>query len=217
MITHHHRYMSHVPRWGIVPVSRFQSVAEHSYYVSLYVMELLNLPCFDHWDQSRKYCAIKYALIHDVSEARMSDIPGPVKRMIKDPAKYEATERRVVRDMGFVDRYGHDYYVDEDIKDLVKVADLIDETMFLVMELQGGNGHVKILLQQVKDRLGKALASAMCLITYLPDVSSWVEQMEAEISLGLVTLQNDEDVVKAASSVFECDCTHGCHKCDIPF
>lgn len=217
MITHHHRYMSHVPRWSIVPVSRFQSVSEHSYFVSLYVMELLKLPCFDHWTQDRKFCALRYALVHDVAEARMSDIPGPVKRMIKDPAKYEATERRVTRDMGFVDRYGQDYYEDSDIKDLVKVADLIDEFMFLTMELQGGNGHVRILLQQVKDRLDWATTSATCLVTWLPDVSSWVDQMAANISLGLVTLQNDEDIGKTADPVLDCDCTHGCSKCDIPF
>lgn len=194
MITHHHRYMSHVPRWGIVPVSRFQSVSEHSYFVSLYVMEMLKLPAFDHWTQDLKFCALRQALVHDVAEARMSDIPGPVKRMIKDPAKYEATELRVTRGMGFVDKYGQDYYTDEGIRSLVKVADLIDEYMFLTMERVGGNGHVTILQIQVEARLSSAVANCDVLGHCKADVLSWVGTMMDELTTGLVTLQNNEDV-----------------------
>lgn len=217
MITHHHRYMAHVPRWGIVPTSRTQSVAEHSYFVSLYVMELLKLPCFDYWSHDRKFCAVRYALVHDVAEARMSDIPGPVKRMIKDPAKYQKVEDDVTRGMGFEDRYGHQYYTDADIIALVKVADLVDELLFLTMEKVGGNGHVSVLFKQVEERLGAAVDKCNVLGEFRPDVLSWAGSMVEEIERGLVTLQNNADVDMHLSSVLKCDCTHGCHKCDIPF
>lgn len=212
MITHHHRYMSHVPRWGIVPTSRVQSVAEHSYYVSLYVMEMLKLPAFDHWTSDRKFCAVRYALVHDVAEARMSDIPGPVKRMIKDPAKYEETELRVTRDMGFVDKYGQDYYTDEEIKALVKVADLIDEYLYLNMEAIGGNGHIKTLLPQVWDRLTSAIFAFELLGPCLNTVQAWVVGMVVSIRDGVDTLQNDTDVKPV------CVCPDApCAACEIPF
>lgn len=198
MITHHHRYMAHVPRWGIVPTSRVQNIAEHSYFVSLYVMEMLKLPAFDHWTHDRRFCAVRYALVHDVAEARMSDIPGPVKRMIKDPAKYEETELLVTRGMGFVDKYGQDYYTDDDIKALVKVADLIDEYLYLNMEAIGGNGHVKTLLPQVWDRLTSAIFALELLGPCLSTVQAWVVGMVVSIQDGVDTLQNDTDVKPAA-------------------
>lgn len=207
MITHHHRYLSTVPRWSVVPTSRFQNVAEHSYFVSLYVSELLKLPCFDHWTQDRKFCALRYALVHDVAEARMSDIPGPVKRLIKDPAKFEEVETSVVRDMGFVDKYGQDYYTDADIRALVKVADLVDEFLFLTMEETGGNGHVAALLPKVRERLLSAIEGCDALNGYREWVRDWVDTMLGGIAHGVMTLQNNADVDK---TVAECSDRRRC-------
>lgn len=66
--------LSHVPRWCIVPMTRPQTVAEHSYRVAIMVSWMLGmgLDCL----------TLTRALSHDVEEARTGDIPGPTKRIL---------------------------------------------------------------------------------------------------------------------------------------
>lgn len=72
-----------VPRWTTHPVTRGESVAEHSYRVAILALEIQErlasasgvvIPCAD---------LIRYALVHDGSEARIGDIPSPAKREIE--------------------------------------------------------------------------------------------------------------------------------------
>lgn len=156
MFSHYFRMLSHVPRWAIIPKLRQQSVAEHSYYVSLYVAELVQQHHND-WDPQKKFQAVMYALIHDAAEARMGDWPGPVKRMLVDDDKKHAHEAKVLVQMGWSAEFvkGQD-----DIIRLVKVADLIDETFYIGMELAMGNSMLENVWNGVLDRLGKAMMRA---------------------------------------------------------
>lgn len=198
MFNHYARVLASVPRWAIVPTIKQQSVAEHSYYVSLYVAELLGLRIFDHWDPERKFMALRAALIHDAPEARMSDIPGPVKRGIKDPAKYDALERQVMAGFGYTDRWGYQWHTDSEIDIVVKAADLIDEFFYLNMEASYGSKIVTVLLDQVEYRLKTALDklpwdSAPCEFD-ARSLFSEISEQSAQIDGGIVTLSNNSDV-----------------------
>ena len=221
MFNQYARVLASIPRWSVVPVVRRQYVAEHSYYVSLYTAELLGLSIFDRWDTDRKFACLRYALIHDAEESRMSDIPGPVKRMIKDQDKLDKVEARVLASMGYVDKYGFAWHVDEDIKAVVKAADLIDEFFYLNMESSMGSRIVTQLLVQVENRLKMALHALPGIDTVeAGDLFVLISEQAAQIDAGIETLSNDDDVSSGTRCALpECVCVwpDECPKCEIPF
>lgn len=149
------RMLAHVPRWSIVPTIRQQSVAEHSFFVSLYVAELMHEHCSS-WSDTKKLDVLRMALMHDTAEARMSDIPGPVKRAIRDEAAYKAFETSVMVELGT--HFPEDHREDGAL--LIKAADLIDEYMFISAERAMGNAAVGRLCNQVYSRMEAALRNA---------------------------------------------------------
>lgn len=71
--------LSHVPRWTTHPVTRPQSVAEHSFRVTVIAREITIL-------MSRPELMLEvaeWALDHDGPEAKLGDMPAPVHDMIK--------------------------------------------------------------------------------------------------------------------------------------
>lgn len=151
-----YREMSFVPRWSIARTLKPQSVAEHSYYVSLYASQIALMI---RWPGD-KGVLLDYALRHDLEEVFMSDIPGPVKRSIRDESKMETFAA------GELDRrFGYDYRmsgviipldVQSQVKAIVKVADLLDEVFYLASEQQMGNKAVSNVLENSYERLRKA-------------------------------------------------------------
>jgi len=76
--------LSIVPRWTIVPMNRHQSVAEHSFRVAVIALEIAEA------EELEEVAAIvKLALIHDAAECFTSDLPTPVKGMIKNLSSIE--------------------------------------------------------------------------------------------------------------------------------
>jgi len=183
MFNHYLRGLATVPRWNVVPVIRRQYVAEHTFFVCQYVSELLDHPFYKNAHPDWKLAALRYALVHDAEEARMSDIPGPVKRMIKDDDKLREVEGRVLASMGL------NAYSDQKIKQLVKAADTIDEYFYLCSEAQLGSKIVKVLIKQVEERMTEALTRAG-----VGDVLSKVLAQAHKLDDGLYTLSNDDDL-----------------------
>ena len=148
------RDLAHVPRWGIARLIRGQSVAEHSFFVACYAMQIGDeLQLSFNGDE-----LIRWALIHDVDESFMSDIPGPSKRSVVDRFKYaHYTDAGSVKRFGFAPSHcqGH-------IKQIVKLADLIDEVMFLSGELQMGNQAILAPLMSANERMFLALKAIDC-------------------------------------------------------
>lgn len=67
-------HLSFVPRWSIIPTTRLQSVAEHSFRVCAIVQEIVGRIPFSGTIQ-----AVRWALMHDGPECATSDIPGNLK------------------------------------------------------------------------------------------------------------------------------------------
>jgi len=161
MFNREYRELSFVPRWPIVRTIKIQSVAEHSFYVSLYACQIGELLQKEGEWKVDMGILLKYALYHDVEEVFMSDIPGPVKRAatnsetVNEFVKKEMTKR-------FGDEWETCLNSPDDlasinyIKNIVKVADILDEVFFLASEMQLGNGSVKNVYKNSVKRLEQA-------------------------------------------------------------
>lgn len=154
MFEREYREMSFVPRWAIIRNIKQQSVAEHSYYVALYAGQVARLI---NWQGSYDNL-YRAALMHDVSEVFMSDIPGPTKRAIIDHYRYNDYELS-----GLQDRFGDEIgaWLKDDIEPaeinaIIKVADLLDECFFLYTEVQLGNKTLGRVIAASRMRLFNA-------------------------------------------------------------
>lgn len=111
--------LSHVPRWVTHPVARPQTVADHSFRVTVItkaILDGLNVEAKDHSN------TIMWALVHDGPEAKTGDVPSPLKVHIK------AT-------LGSIERKVCSWYVPPDEGSLpdviVKLADTIEAWTWL--------------------------------------------------------------------------------------
>lgn len=164
-----YRMLSFVERWAIAPRLHHQNVAEHSYFVALYCSEMCEFMGLSDGDRVK---VLDYALRHDAFEAWTSDIPGPAKRSLLSMT----TEREYHNQFGQVmgptyrdamargdeqiynwrsrkDQKGHTFRV----RDVIKVADILDSLFFLATEEQLGNRMVEGLFAREMDRLHTAL------------------------------------------------------------
>jgi 5'-deoxynucleotidase YfbR-like HD superfamily hydrolase len=66
--------LSYVPRWPVIPTTRPQSVAEHSFRVACITADLV-----DRIPYSGTIQAVRWALYHDGPECVMGDWPGNLK------------------------------------------------------------------------------------------------------------------------------------------
>lgn len=143
------RDMAHVPRWAILRKNRTQSLAEHSYYVSLYALHVAQIIGW----RGNYASLLSHALYHDMDETVSGDIPGPYKRTAVDKSKGRDATARVLSE-----RFGYGVVnkvlgVDDEIKAIISVADTIDELCYLIEEVRSGNSWVKPVLTEVRVRL----------------------------------------------------------------
>ena len=138
---------SYISRWGIVSVSKEQSIAEHMYRVWILVRQWGPLVSLTHSEQA---VAEELALTHDLAEIRTGDCPTP----FKTPAVKEALtelEQSIYPELPASGRS----------KQFVKFCDTAESVLFLRMHGVGKHAHEvqELLAQQMWARLGKSLFS----------------------------------------------------------
>lgn len=149
------RELSFVPRWSIVRTLRTQNVAEHSYYVSLYTDIIADIL---EWKGDRA-ALLKMALWHDIEETYTADMPGPVKVNFVDKNKLEeytrVENRRRFGELPLVEVEGRERSI---MKAIIKVADLLEETLYLCGEISMGNSTLEGVCKMSSARLhGKVM------------------------------------------------------------
>jgi|ETNmetMinimDraft_20_1059909.scaffolds.fasta_scaffold51563_3 5'-deoxynucleotidase YfbR-like HD superfamily hydrolase len=144
----HARVLQHVPRWSIIRILHQQSVAEHSFYVTLYttyICELLD------YDIETTLFATRHAMTHDFRELITGDIPSPYNKN-QEPYTSPASDRM----MAAIDAMSSSIAVHisapkaELCYDVVSLADVYEATMFLMDEISMGNKGVSRLASKMK-------------------------------------------------------------------
>lgn len=144
------RMMSEIHRWQNMPLHRQQDIANHSYYVGIYVRELckiLEVP------ELQRLRLIEWAQDHDVPELETGDFCGPVKRQVIDISKLDAYEARVYAGFGIVPVTDLTPFE----KDIIKAADELDAVWQMAWEKALGNRMVNNshkAISRLQQRLG---------------------------------------------------------------
>lgn len=148
------RGLSFVIRWNFHPYIKGQNVAEHSYYVVLYAMMLLDIEIKlggVSANASTRADILQYALFHDVAESVTSDIPKLVKdrigwraRNIEDEALDEVFNADIPHLAWIVQQWqliamGDPNRINDMGKKIVKAADLLDILIYAKQEERLGN------------------------------------------------------------------------------
>lgn len=110
--------LSHVKRWSIVPTTRTEHVAEHSFRVAVlsdFMADRLEGVRLD------RLWLIRSALTHDLDECFTGDIPSPAKRILqrKDDVLAMIEKEMIPTDDITPDDKGRECFI-------VKIADLLD-------------------------------------------------------------------------------------------
>src|SRR4029453_14249195 len=132
--------LSVVPRWTVVPTLQNHTVAEHCFNVERIARRIA-----EHWfgirDTDRLDRISQLALHHDDDEAITGDIPSPAKSVLSED---------------WIDSRSRLWYnAPSPLRDIVKLADLMEMYRFLVMEVMMGNryidGYLAELMNKTKD------------------------------------------------------------------
>ncbi len=166
------RDLAYVPRWAIVRTTRTQNVAEHSFFVAVYTMQICRF--IGRLDLAHE--SMGYALWHDVDECITGDIPGPTKHKIVDPwAEMEFIEKNMNGRFGKSAWYKD---VGDEAKAVVKAADMAEEILFLAGELAMGNTHVGAIVENTRVRMIKAFKNLPC---DTPIIDSLIKELDLSI------------------------------------
>lgn len=148
------RILQHVPRWSIIRTIRQQSVAEHSYYVTLYatfISQFLKMRIED------QMYITQLALVHDFDEMVTGDIPTPYKANIKESIgaeKYRSASTSMQLSIINTEPTNRKY-----CEEVVKVADLFEAKMYLMDEFYMGNNTINRLIEDINSILVPAARS----------------------------------------------------------
>lgn len=131
------RILSNVPRWTIIRTIQNQNVAEHSYYVALYVNYITR---WLGYDPLRRLKLIQAALMHDMDEMLTGDIPAPAKKR-----HLHIQQGALLEDLSGLTNIP----LDMDEKNILKAADLFEACMFLSDETDLGNDTIPTLQREL--------------------------------------------------------------------
>ena len=125
-----------VKRYPISHMNRDQSVAEHSFAVTMIALELV----MDQGDPNLIMGVMGYGLAHDLDEVFTGDIPSPFKRKLRE----QCPEVIPVLD--------GEPKAPKSVRDVVKIADYL-ESLYFIKEFGGSRYATEEMYPDVKDNL----------------------------------------------------------------
>lgn len=121
--------LSIIQRWSIIHTIQKQSVAEHCFNVERIAVRIAHKWC-NIYDTGDLFEVSQWALHHDDLEAVTGDVQSPVK-----PLFDEATAERLYPEVPI-------HHPQQWVKDIVKLADIMELVMFSLYEQSLGNKFI---------------------------------------------------------------------------
>jgi len=139
------RRLGTVPRWTVVPTIKTQNVGEHSFHVAYMALWVARLHARLH-DGSADLDILGFAIVHDETEAITGDIPASENgRNLSGKSKVMENKYKL-----------GDCTASNDIKSVLKLADLLEAYLFVQEEKRLGNRALFDIEQDVKRRIFEA-------------------------------------------------------------
>lgn len=164
--------MSFMKRFNNAVHIHEENVAEHSFYVAMYAYALC--------DELRiggvlRQIIIEKALVHDVHESIVSDIPHNVKKMDADVEHFFESYERHYNRKNFTQlekTYNGLFAVDQGICDLVvTLADVLSVRQYAELEVSLGNKHFEEILEGTNNRISECIKQLkIAKLTYIDEV-----------------------------------------------
>lgn len=155
--------MSFMKRYNNAVHIHDENVAEHSFYVAIYAMEICNVLGFG-LDNAIRAASIERALIHDIHETELSDIPHNIKYGIAG-----LNEMCI----NFEKSYNEEYFKElvefekvclgkqltDIVKNIVDLADVISVLQYAQLEMGFGNrDKFGPIVDSAKSRINRTLS-----------------------------------------------------------
>lgn len=134
------RALQYVRRLNFERCNRYQSVAEHSFYVALLALEIAEIVGF-----KDRLSVLEAALLHDIPEAVTGDIPFLVRRAL-DPVALANLDALAEKEIGV------DLGCQREVLEIVSYADALEFALYLKEERESGN---VTLVDIEKETLGR--------------------------------------------------------------
>lgn len=142
------RTASVVPRWSIVWTLTRDTVANHSFFVTVYAEQIGHLIGWSGNGGSMRGMLMFMALTHDLDETITGDIVAPAKHAILDSSKADQYIDKNMRErLPYVVEQDEKWHARNptawhEAKLIVKAADRLDALLFLVVEKRLGNSVI---------------------------------------------------------------------------
>ena len=143
------RSLMNVRRLNYERCNRYESVAEHSFYVGFISYQLACAVGLG--ETEARYC-LKMGLMHDLPEAVTGDIPFLTRRALGSLACLGLDK------MG-EDEIGVNLDTDRQTYEIVQVADLLEFALYLKEETISGNRHLTEIYHETLGRLAGYIAN----------------------------------------------------------
>ena len=143
------RRLAIVPRWVTVPMTRRQSVAEHSFHVAWIVLWLAERSAAVAQRRISKETLMYVALTHDESESATGDIATPFKKYIVDEVSDFEYKHGMTSAL--------DPYCDDQFRVIIKLADMIEAAIWIQEEQELGNRTLEPIKKQIWERIDKLI------------------------------------------------------------
>ncbi|UHA76146.1 5'-deoxynucleotidase [Paenibacillus sp. 481] len=192
-ISHFFAYMyrlKHIERWSLMRNTTRDNVAEHSFHVAMTTHMLCTIANVVFGKAVNSGMAVTIALFHDATEVFTGDIPTPVKhhnpkilanfreiehlaaeRLISMiPAELQPTYAALI-----------DAKQEDELRQYVKAADLLDAYVKCAFELCAGNREFAVAKRQTEQKL-KQLA--------MPEVDYFLQKLAPSLEMTLDEMSN---------------------------
>ena len=139
------RALQYIRRLNFERCNRYQSVAEHSFYVTLLAKEIAELLGYP---KSTIAMVVEKAMVHDVPEAVTGDIPFLTRRAL-DKVALANLDAMAEKEMGI------DLSAPLAVLEIVNYADALEFALYLKEERESGNTNLIDIEHETWGRLKK--------------------------------------------------------------